>query len=266
MTDEQRIAAWTSRLRREIPNVVAIVLKGSHAQDAPGPYSDIDFDVLVDREPYEDYLAWFEEDDNGRLHHISVAVQDLVGWMSEAREPVSWSFGLPAAESTRLLWARDPMLRTQLDAPVRIHPAQDPELEDFIEAWGKVRNARIRNDELAMRLAAPTLGSLAPTLLQCLNTKVRPASRHQAMQVILSFSVAPEGYRDDMERCLGFSGEAISLAYLHDAAQRLTFGIVALLREHANEIEGTLPHDLYTYLVDGTLDGYIRQTVRSERE
>jgi hypothetical protein len=264
MTDEQRIATWTTRLRREIPNVVAILLKGNHAQGAPGPYSDIDFDVLVDREPHEDYLAWLDEDDNGRLHHISVAVQDLVGWMAEAREPVSWAFGLPAAESTRFLWARDPMLRTQLNVPARMHPAQDPELEDFIEAWGKVRNARLRDDDLAMRLAAQTLGSLAPTLLQYLNPKDSPASRYQAMQVILAFPVAPEGYRNDIGRCLGISGKATLMTELYDAAERLTFGIIPLLREHADVFEGILPHDLYTYLVDGTLDRYIRQTVRSE--
>jgi predicted nucleotidyltransferase len=264
MTDEQRIATWTTRLRRETPNVVAILLKGSHAQGTPGPYSDLDFDVLVDRDPYEDYLAWFEEDATGRLHHISVAVQDLVGWMAEAREPVSWSLGLPAAESTRLLWARDSMLCTQLDVPARMHPAEEPELEDFIEAWGKIRNARLRDDDLAMRLAAQTLGSLAPTLLQYLNPKVPTASRYQAMQVILAFPVAPEGYRNDIERCLGISGKATSMTDLYDAAERLTFGIITLLREHADVFEGILPHDLYTYLVDGTLDRYIRQTLRSE--
>lgn len=258
MNDQHDLQARITRLRREIPNVAAILLKGSHARGAAGTYSDLDLDVLVDREPYEAYLAFFEETE-GRLRHVSVAVQDLVGWMAETRDPVSWGYGFPAAETTRLLWARDDHLRAQLDQPARMHPAEAPELEDFIEAWGKVRNALQEDDDLAMRLAGQKLARLCPGLLRGLNPAVRPSNRREAMRAALDLPIAPEGYRDDLLRCFGLTGEPASMRELHDAARRLTFGTVALLREHAASLEGILEADLFGYLVDGTLERYIRQ-------
>lgn len=259
MTDQIDLDAWVSRFRRDIPNVAAIILKGSHARDAAEAHSDIDFDVLVDREPYEDYFAFFEESDHGQLRHISIAVQDLIGWMAGAREPVSWGYGLPAAETTRLLWVRDDMLRTQLDRPARMHPPEDPELEDFIEAWGKVRNALRKYDGLGARLAGQKLARLCPGLLRPLNPDVRPSNRREAMHAVLTFPVAPEGFRDDLLVCFGLSGEPGSVQDLHDAARRLTLGTIALLREQADTMKPLLPDDLHAYLIDGTLDRSIRQ-------
>ena len=46
---------------------------------------------------------------------------------------------------------------------------------------------------------------------------------------------------------------------LHDAAQRLVFGTLALLRDHSATLEELLEDDLYAYLTDGTLERYIRQ-------
>lgn len=259
MTDQIDFDAWVSRLRREIPNVAAVILKGSHARGTAEAHSDIDFDVLVDREPHETYLARIEDVGNDHLRHISIAVEDLTGWMAGAREPVSWGYSLAAAETTRLLWARDDMLRTQLDRPARMHPPEEPELEDFIEAWGKVRNALRKYDGLGARLAGQKLARLCPGLLRPLNPEVRPSNRREAMHAVLTFPVAPDGYRDDLLTCSGLSAQPGSIQDLHDAAQRLAFGTVTLLREHAESMKSLLPDDLYAYLVDGTLDRYIRQ-------
>lgn len=177
MTDQQFISDWVERLRQDIPDTAAILLKGSHARNTPEPHSDLDVDVIVDREPVEEYRAWFEETGSGHLRHISVAVRDLDGWMAKEREPVSWAYGLGAAETTRLVWARDDSLRETLDRPARMHPPEEPELEDAIEAWGKVCNALIRNDDLAMRLAGQKLGRLCPGLLRALNREVLPSNR-----------------------------------------------------------------------------------------
>lgn len=173
MSDDDFISTWVDRLRGEIPEAVAVVLKGSYARiDAEG-HSDVDFDVLVDGEPRDDYLVFFDEID-GRLRHVSVAVRDVDGWIAERNEPVSWAYGLPAAETTRLLWARDAALRTELDHPACIYPPEHPELEDVVEAWDTVRNARRRNDDLAMRLAAEQMARLCPTLLRPLNPDASP--------------------------------------------------------------------------------------------
>jgi phosphoribosyl-AMP cyclohydrolase len=259
MVDDAYISTWVDRLRREIPDVVAVILKGSHALGAASPHSDVDVDVLVGHAPHEAYLAFFEETEPGRLRHISVAVQDLEGWLSDAEEPVSWAYGLPAAETTRLLWARDEELHAQLDHPARRHPPEPPELEDFIEAWGKVRNALGRQDALALRIAAQKLARLCPGLLRPLNPELVPANRREAMLAVLDLPVAPEGYRDDLLRCFGLTGDPVSMHDLHDAARRLTYGTVALLREHADALAGLLEDDLFACLIDGTLERYIRQ-------
>lgn len=259
MPDNPFFSTWVDRLRQEVPGIVAVILKGSHALGTAGAHSDVDFDVLVDGESHDEYLVFFEEDRNGRLRHISVAVQDLAGWLSEANEPVGWAYGLPAAETTRLLWMRDERLRAQLDHPARMHPPEPPELEDFIEAWGKIRNAFAKSDDLAMRIAGQKLARLCPGLLRPMNPEVFPANRREAMRAALDLPVAPEGYRDDLPRCFGLSDDAVTMQDLHDAAKRLAFGTISLPREHAESLENLLEADLFAYLVDGTLERYIRQ-------
>lgn len=245
--------------------MAAILLKGSYARDEPAPFSDIDFDVLVNPGPRDDYLAFLVEVGAGHLVHVSVAVQSVEAWVSEADEPQEWAFWLPAHETTRLLWAQDADLRHLLDRPGRLHRAGPPELEDFVEAWGKVRNALGRNDDLAVRLAAQTLAQLCPSLLGPLNPKVAPSHRTDALRAALQFPIAPDGYRDDLLRCLGLTGHAGSMQEIHDAARRLTLGTLALLREHEHLVKGVLPSDLHGYLRDGTLERYIRQGENGER-
>lgn len=259
MVDQQFISDWSERLRSDIPNTVAIILKGSHARNTAEPHSDLDFDVIVDQEPGMTYLAWFEDTGTGKIRHISVAVQKLDDWLENGQEPVSWAYGLPAAETTLLVWARNDALRDKLDQPVRMHPPEEPELEDFIEAWGKINNALVRNDDMAMRLAGQKLGRLCPGLLRVLNPEVLPSNRRQAMHDILAFPVVPDGYREDFMLCLGLSGQAATLHDIREAARRLTFGIFTLLKEHEDIFESLLPADLYGYLRDGTLERYIQQ-------
>lgn len=259
VVDEEFLAGWTRRLRTEVPNVAAILLKGSHARGEAGPYSDADIDVLVDREPFEDYRAWFENAADGTLHHVSAAIQDIGGWMAERREPVEWAYGLPAAETTRLLWARDNFLQQQLDLPARKHPPEPPELEDFIEAWGKIRNAMHADDDRGIRLAAQSLARYCIQNLRPLNPPVRPSHRREALRMALAFPVAPECYREDLAMCLGLSGEATTMSDVYAAAKRLTFGTIALMREHPEVFRGEVPDDLFTALMNGTIDRYIRQ-------
>ncbi len=236
----------------------AILLKDSYPRGEPGPFSDVDFDVLF-AGPRDDYLTYMIQDDGDLLVHVSVAVRDVASWLSEPNEVEDWAYRLPAFETTLLLWARDEPLRRALDHPAQQHPAGDPELEDFIEAHGKVRNALARGDELALRLAAQTLGTLCPSLLGPINPEVQSTHRHAALMAVLGFPVAPAGYRDDLLLCLGLSGRESTLDDVHGAANRLTTGTLSLLRRHAELLQSALPADLYGYLRDGTLERYIRQ-------
>lgn len=254
------LSTWVERLRSEIPDTVAILVKGSVARGEAGPFSDLDLDVLVGIGPREEYLAWIEELD-GRPVHVSVAVQCLPDWLHDAAEPVSWAYGLPARETTRLAWACDEAIHERLDHPWREHPPAEPELEDTIDALGKVRNASLAGDDLGVRQAAMSIARWIPSLLIPLNPLVFAQHPREALDLILAFPVAPIGYRDDMLRCLGMSQERTSARDLHDAAIRVVRGVLPLMREHEASMRERLPADLYGMLVDGTLERYIDHLV-----
>ncbi len=258
MIDRVFIEAWSERLRTEIPETAAVLLKGSHATGSAGRWSDVDFDVLVDRpEPVEEYLAWLVDGPDGQIVHVSVAVADIRSWLQAGNEPASWAFGFPAREMTTLLWTRDDAPRARLDHAHRDHPAADPELEDFIEELGKALNAHLRGDALSCRIACQELANLCPALLVPLNALARPATRPAALRAALDLAIAPAGYRDDMLLCLGLSGQESTADEVLAAAERLVSGTLSLLRERIDRVAHLLPADLAGYLADGTLERYL---------
>ncbi len=260
MIDRRFIEVWSERLRTEIPGTAAVLLKGSHVLGTAGPWSDVDFDVLVDRSvPVEEYLAWLVDGPGGHLVHVSVAVTDIRSWLEAGNEPARWAFGFPAREMAMLLWSRDDALRERLDQPCRDHPAVDPELEDFIEELGKARNAHLRGDALSCRVACQELAELCPTLLVPLNALARPATRPAALTAALNLTIAPAGYRSDMLLCLGLSGQGATADEVLAAAERLVSGTLSLLRERIDAVAHLLPSDLAGYLADGTLERYLER-------
>lgn len=259
MIGEAFIDGWVERLRTAIPGAVAMMLKGSHVRGNAGPWSDIDFDVLVfDDEIADPYLTWID-DGTGRLVHVSVAVESVEDWLAGFRDVASWSFGMPSQEATRLLWLGRPSLRAELDRPARIHPGGEPELEDFIEELGKARNARLRSDELALRLAVQEIAQLCPTLLVPLNDAVHPGTRPEALEAALGLAVAPVGYRDDMLLGLGLSGAASTADDVLAAGTRLVMGTIGLLETNADAICPHLAPHLPELLNSGLLRRYLEQ-------
>ncbi|MGI8483025.1 MAG: hypothetical protein ACR2OU_02030, partial [Thermomicrobiales bacterium] len=176
-------------------------------------------------------------------------------------EPASWSFGLPAIELAKLLWAKDDVIRERLRHPSRTLPASDPELEDFVEGFGKVRNAHLAHDGRALRLAAQTMAQLCPTLLRLINPESNPDTKIAALDMILSFPVVPTGYHADMVLCLGFSEQASSSDQVFDAARRLAIGTMELLQSAASDqrFAGAFEEGLDVALANGILLAYLNQ-------
>ncbi len=260
MIDQAFIDRWVDRLRREIPGAVAIVLKGSHVRGAAGPWSDLDIDVLVANVAVADpCLSWIEDDGSGRLTHVSVAVEPVKAWLDGAREAAAWSFGFPSSEATRLLWLGQPSLRAELDRPGRAHPSGEPELEDFVEELGKARNARLRGDDLALRLAVQGIAQLCPTLLAPLNASTHPGTRPAALKAALDLTVAPDGYRDDMLLCLGLGGQSSTEEDVLAAGTRLVMGTLAVLEANADVTCPLLPPHWPEWLTSGLLRRYLEQ-------
>jgi phosphoribosyl-AMP cyclohydrolase len=258
VTETPIIAHWVDYLRTTIPGTVAIFLKGSHARGDAGPHSDFDFDVLTDHAPAPRFLAYLDETD-GNLIHISVAIFETTSWLAYLSEPVPWSFSLSAVEAARLLWHREDAPAAILEPTTLQHPPGDPELEDFVADFGKVKNAYLQGDELALRLAAQGLAHLSPTLLRLINPPVYPGTHYQALVAVLDFPIAPPSYREDMLTCLGLSGRATTVDDVYAAASRIATGVITLLRLHAVQFTATFEPDLPTYLASGTLQRYLEQ-------
>lgn len=253
------IARWTDRLQSEFPEAVAVLLKGSHVSGTVGPCSDIDFDVLLAGRKIEAHPAWLEQAQDGRLRHVSVAVQDLDAWLAEAGEPRTWAYGLPVHEPTRLLWAATATLRETLDHPHRAHPPADPEIEDAVESFGKMRNALDRGDDLGLRHAAQALAGYVPGILCPLNPDATAHSPRCALDIILAFAVTPVGYREDMLMCMGLAPEAVPADEVFAAGARLLTGTIAIVVDRQREMVPLIEATLATALRDGTLARYVRQ-------
>jgi predicted nucleotidyltransferase len=256
------IQLWTNRLRHDHVGTVAILLKGSHAREDAGTFSDIDFDVLVPGAPIEDYPMYLVDRDGLGFRHVSIAVTDLESWLHDGTEPVDWALGFGVRVATRLLWAESDRVADVLDHPWREHPPAEPELEDFIEGLAKITNARIRGDDPGLRLAAQTMSRYAPGLLRPINPEIWPGTVREALDAALGFAIVPPNYREDLLRCLGLSPDPGSIDEICESACRLVRGVVQLLQPHAREMMNGRAGDPFLLLADGTIAHYVNQMQR----
>lgn len=258
--DEAFLNHWVARARAAEPAAIAVLLRGSHARGEAGPHSDLDLTVLTSEPPLTRYRAELVETEDGRLLHVSVGALSWANWLAERNVPAEWSFSLPTRQAARVLWVAA-AYEAALTDPLVLQPPGPPNLEDFVEAAAKVKNAFVAGDELALRLAAQDLAGWAPSLLRPLNPPVIVGSHAAALRVVLEFPVVPPSYCPDMLACLGLSGQAISAEELHERALRLAVGIIDLLAPHVEELADQLEPDLPRYPRDGRLRRYLRQGI-----
>jgi phosphoribosyl-AMP cyclohydrolase len=252
MIGEEFIQRWVRRLRREVPDGVAVFLGGSYVRGDAGPSSDVDFEVLVADGPRDEWPVWFDAEED-RLVRVDAWIRDVPRWLASQEEPQDWAFGLRSSEPLRLCWVADESWRARLDRSELEHPAGQPELEHFLGDLGKVANAHRRGDELGLRLAAQDLARSCPALLRPVNPDPNPpvGSRHAALLAALEVDVAPPGYRDDLLVCLGLAGRPSSAEEVHAAACRLATGAMELVKSHVDTFTRLLPPQLSAALADG---------------
>ncbi|MCA9833100.1 MAG: hypothetical protein KC435_04090 [Thermomicrobiales bacterium] len=242
-----------TRLRAEYVDAVAVLLKGSMARGEAHSWSDVDFDLLVSTPATEIYRTWLVP--NGeRLVHVSVAVETLENWLADADEPSSWSLGLPTAETTQLLWAASDDVRELLDRPAKLHPAAEPEVEDAVEALGKMRSALTKDDRPGLYRNAEKLGRLIPTLLVPLNDVPPVANSRKAIAGVLALQHVPEGFADDWLTCMGYVDSRTPESTLA-AAERMLFGTLAMIPPDDDEYG----EDILAILNNGSLMRYLEQ-------
>ncbi|HVA91764.1 MAG TPA: hypothetical protein VNL71_18210 [Chloroflexota bacterium] len=198
------------------------------------------------------------ERDDGRLFHVSTDAMSWVDWLTERDVPAEWSFSLPTRQAARVLWVAE-AYEAALADPIVLQPPGPPNLEDFVEAAAKVKNAFAAGDDPALHLAAQDLARWAPSLLRLLNPPVTVDCRAAALRAVLDFPVVPPSYRQDMLACLGLSGQALPPEELCERALRLAVGIIDLLAPRAEALADQLEPDLPRYLRDGMLRRYLQQ-------
>jgi predicted nucleotidyltransferase len=258
MVSAELVERCVARVRQEVPDAVAVFLAGSQVRGEAGPFSDVDFDVIVPEGPRDEYPAWFDRD-GGKLVRVSLWIRDVDQWLGDEANPQSWAYWLTCTDVLRLCWVADESWRARLARSELTHPAGEPELDHFIGDLGKVANAYLAGDELALRLAAQDLARSAPSLLAPLNPGPPVGSRYAALRAALDVDIAPGGYRADLLTCLGLTGGPTTVEDVHTAATRLATGVVDLLETHASGYAALLPADLAGCLTDGSLRRYISQ-------
>lgn len=253
------IEEMVARLRAEHADAVAVVLKGSHARGEAGPWSDIDFDVLVSTPDTEIYRTWLERDGD-RLVHVSAAVESIENWLADAEHPVGWSLGLDADETTRLLWAASDELRTLLDQPAKSHPAMEPEVEDSVEYLGKIHNALSKGDAIGVYRNAQKLAHLIPTLLIPVNPPVIATNSRRVVELITAMPNVPQGFAEDWLTCIGYV-DARTPESTAQAAERLVRGALALLPPDPESVGD----DIARIMSDGSLYEYLEMICGNKR-
>jgi phosphoribosyl-AMP cyclohydrolase len=253
LLDQTWLTEWTDRLRR-LPGhrVLAIYLRGSHAQGTATRFSDVDFDVLVDEGPHKSYPVWLVPHE-GRLRHVSVAVADVASFQREIASPAKWSFGWPVRSALHPLWIDDS--RPELAVHELTNPQGEPLLEDAVEDFSKICSALAQNNNMGVRIAAADLAKEIPTLLRLVNPPQIVANRAQAWNAVLSMPMKPDGFADDMATCLGWTHA--HPAQVAAAAHRLLRGAITLIQPHAQAFADA--GDLADALGDGRLDQYVQQ-------
>lgn len=250
---QEFIQEFVVRLRAEYPDAIAVVLKGSHARGQAKPWSDIDFDVLESTADVEDYRTWIELVGD-RLVHISAGVESLDAWLADSQNPSSWSLGFPTIETTKLLWAVDDEHRELLDHPYQTHPPHEIEIEDTMEALGKMRNALSRGDVIGVYRNANKLATLIPTMLIPINLPKSVSNSREAIEAVLALSNVPEGFAEDWLTCVGYVDTRTPESTLA-AATRIFTGTLRMLPSDPD----TVGQDFDILLRDGVIEAYLNQ-------
>lgn len=260
MTIEEIVDGSIERIRREEPGCIAVLVYGSRLDARAGDYSDLDLLALTRDEPLIPYRAWLFDLPDGRLFHVSTGADAFDEWRKRTETPVEWSFYLPVVERARLLWG-DEQYSDSLRDPDVHRPPGTVELEDFIEAAGKVKNAYVRSDSVCLRYTAQLLARYSASVLRPLNVVREVEHPMEALATVLDFEVAPHGYKYDMFTCLGLSESYRTNRQVYQAALRIAIGTVSLLESAVSRVRGKLEPDLEEYLADGSLMRYLMQGI-----
>jgi hypothetical protein len=192
------------------------------------------------------YRTWFAGD-----LHVSVGIRSIDEILERCRVPANWSLGFATTSGGVWLWAEEEAVSAFGNPPGFSHPADPPELEDFVESCAKALRA---TDPLTLRVAAQLVGETAPPLLRDLNHAIVVNTRAAAVRAAAAFTTAPEGWSEDVLTVLGLAPARD--AEVRSAVERIAGGVLEILRKREATVGDRQP-DLTRLLLDGTLERHL---------
>lgn len=234
-------------------DATAVLLTGSYAKGTAAVTSDLDL-MAITPSPRVGYRTWFENQPEGDPPlHVSAGAMTSDKWLADAREPARWSLGFPAINAAAYLWT-DAETRARLgDDPSLLHPAAEPELEDFLDFVFKAKRSANNDDELGLRWYAQGAALLAPTLLIPLNEERTVRDRRDALDAALTLAVAPDNFAASLATSLGLT--SASGGEVKAAVARIGSDLLAFLREHSPDVDQQ--PEIARLLADGTLERHL---------
>jgi hypothetical protein len=234
------------RARSVETDVVGVFAFGSYARSEASPMSDLDLQIVTHSYPTLRYRTWFAGD-----LHVSVGIRSIEEIQERCRVPANWSLGFATASGGLWLWAEQDAVAALGDPPGFTHPADPPELEDFVESCAKALYA---GDSIGLRVAAQMVGETAAPLLRDLNRPIVVNTRAGAVRAGAAFTTAPSGWAEDLPAVLGLvpSDDVVVRA----AVERIAGGVLRILRETRSTVGDRQP-DLTRYLFDGTFERHL---------
>jgi hypothetical protein len=201
------------------------------------------------------YRMWFEDRDERLPLHISARSDLTLGaWEREQSTPEDWALGLPVELVYVWLWVGDPRLREALgEQPVLRKPGAEPEVEDMVNAFLKLRSAAAAGDPLGVRLGAQDVGRFACRCVAAINKPYPVRDPRTALDTVLSLPVVPAGWGDDVIACLGLASRTVREVIA--SSERLVVGVLRLLRDTDPYIDPQ--PEVARYLLDGTFERVI---------
>lgn len=208
--------------------------------------SDVDLRIVTLGGPRAHYRTWFV----GEIQYsVGAAAAETLRRSQE--EPRAWAYGFAAESPGVWLWQTAAAVAALGDPPTLRYPPAPPELEDFVEYASKAFRAR---GAIPLRLAAQGLGREAIPLLLDLNPQQVVRTRREAIEAACDLRVAPEGWPADLLVLLGL--DSADDAAVRAAVERVSFGVLALLRQHGSRVGDAQP-DATRYLHDGTFERHL---------
>ncbi len=244
--DPALIEDLVARARGVEPDVVGVFAFGSYARDEATPTSDLDLQAVTHSAPSLRYRTWFAGD-----LHVSVGIRSTDEILERCRVPANWSLGFATSSGGVWLWAEREAMIALGDPPGFSHPADPPELEDFVESCAKTLRA---SNSVSLRVGAQLVGETAPPLLRDLNEAIVVNTRAAAVRAAAAFAIAPDHWAEDLLAVLGLA--PVGDEEVRAAVVRIAAGVLRILRERKATVGDRQP-DLTRLLLDGTLERHL---------